>query len=76
MSSEGLASLWNARLFPAHPSMAESLTATANLLAKLGKPKNDEATDQRLYSMEDLVELKDVEGILDFRKKLTNLCRV
>ena len=74
-SSEGSSSLWNARLFPAYPSMAESLAGTANLLAELGKPKNDEATEQRLYSMEDLVELKDGAGILDFRKKLTNLCR-
>ena len=55
--------------------MAESLAGTANLLAELGKPQNDETTEQRLYSMEDLVELKDGAGILDFRKKLTNICR-
>ena len=75
LSSKGSASLWNARLFPAYPSMAESLAGTANMLADLGKPKNEAPSEQQLYSMEDLVELKDGAGILDFRKKLTNLCR-
>ena len=75
LSSEGSASLWNARLFPAYPSMAESLVGTAKMLAELGKPKNKASSEQQLYSMEDLVELKDGAGILDFRKKLINLCR-
>ena len=69
--------MWNARLFPAHPSMAESLVGTANMLATLGKSKNEATTvtEKRLYSMEDLVELKDGAGILRFRKELINLCR-
>ena len=75
LSSEGPASLWNTRLFPAHPSMASSLAGTANMLAELGKPKNETSEQQRLYSMEDLVEMKDGAGILNFRKELTNLCR-
>ena len=75
LSSEGSASLWNARLFPAYPSMAESLVGTAKMLAELGKPKNKTSSEKQLYSMEDLVELKDGAGILDFRKKLINLCR-
>ena len=55
--------------------MASSLAGTANMLADLGKPKNEMLEQQRLYSMEDLVEVKDGAGILNFRKKLTNLCR-
>ena len=38
-------------------------------------PDNKVTTEQRLYSMEDLVEMKDGAGILDFRKNLTKLCR-
>ena len=57
--------------------MAQSLVGTANMLATLGKSKNEATTvaEQRLYSMEDLVELKDGAGILSFRKELINLCR-
>ena len=57
--------------------MAQSLVGTANMLATLGKSKNEATTvtGQRLYSMEDLVELKDGAGILSFRKELINLCR-
>ena len=57
--------------------MAQSLVGTANMLATLGKSKHEATTvtEQRLYSMEDLVELKDGAGILRFRKKLINLCR-
>ena len=38
-------------------------------------PDNKVTTEQRLHSMEDLVEMKDGAGILDFRKNLTKLCR-
>ena len=55
--------------------MAQSLAGTANMLTGLGSADYKVTTEQRLYSMEDLVEIKDGAGILDFRKKLTNLCR-
>ena len=55
--------------------MAQSLAGTASMLTGLGSADNKVTTEQKLYSMEDLVELKDGAGILDFRKKLTNLCR-
>ena len=57
--------------------MAQSLVGTANMLATLGKSNHEvtTVTGQRLYSMEDLVELKDGAGILRFRKELINLCR-
>ena len=38
-------------------------------------PDNKVKTEQRPYSMEDLVEMKDGARILDFRKNLTKLCR-
>ena len=55
--------------------MAQSLAGTASMLTGLGSTDNKVTTEQKLYSMEDLVEIKDGAGILDFRKKLTNLCR-
>ena len=55
--------------------MAQSLAGTASMLRGLGSADNKVTTQQELYSMEDLVEIKDGAGILDFRKKLTNLCR-
>ena len=55
--------------------MAQSLAGTASMLTGLGSADNKVTTEQKLYSMEDLVEIKDGAGILDFRKKLTNLCR-
>ena len=55
--------------------MAQSLAGTASMLTGLGSADNKVTTEQELYSMEDLVEIKDGAGILDFRKKLTNLCR-
>ena len=55
--------------------MAQSLAGTASMLTGLGSADNKVTTEQKLHSMEDLVEMKDRSGILDFRKNLTKLCR-
>ena len=67
--SDGPASLWTARLFPAASTMADSLAVTAAMVARLRTPTTT-ATSGVLYSMDDLVQLKDGPGILKFRRTL------
>merc|ERR1719242_2908776 len=69
--SASSASLWTAKLFSAQPSMSESFSQTVKLVNGLCKQEKHELVDRcQLYSMEDLVHLKDCGGILEFRKQL------
>jgi len=71
------ASLWNAKLFTSHPCMAESFKETVRMVSLLdtntGGPSPEQSGGSALYSMDDLVTIKDGEGVLEFRKKLINL---
>ena len=75
--SSGPASLWSARLFTAQSSMAESFQQTVEL-ARLASGESgavlELTAEQQLYSMEDIVSMKDGRGILQFRKLLNKLC--
>jgi len=68
------ASLWNARIFTAQASMSASFLATVRMISSLvSKEKFDtfENVNSKLFSMEELVNLKDCDGILEFRKQLS-----
>jgi len=68
------ASLWNAKLFSAQESMSESFKDTVGMVSLLDLQKTSvEAIQSKLYSMDDLVTLKDCKGILEYRKLLTDL---
>merc|ERR1719483_244645 len=68
------ASLWNAKLFSAQESMSESFKYTVGMVSLLDLQKTSvEAIQSKLYSMDDLVTLKDCKGILEYRKLLTDL---
>jgi len=69
------ASLWNAKLFSAQQSMCESFKDTVDMVSLLYlKGTSIQASMQsKLYSMDDLVSLKDCKGILEYRKLLTEL---
>jgi len=68
------ASLWNAKLFTAQESMSKSFKDTAEMVSFLDlKGLNVLDMQSKLYSMDDLVTLKDCNGILEYRKRLTEL---
>jgi len=68
------ASLWNARLFSAKETMSESFKDTVEMVSVLDKQVvNQLDRKEKLYSMDDLVKLKDCNGILEYRKRLSEL---
>jgi len=68
------ASLWNAKLFSAKETMSESFKDTVEMVSVLDKQgMNQNALKATLYSMDDLVKLKDCNGILEYRKRLSKL---
>eukprot|EP00091_Calanus_sinicus_P001350 TRINITY_DN11347_c0_g1_i1.p1 TRINITY_DN11347_c0_g1~~TRINITY_DN11347_c0_g1_i1.p1 ORF type:complete len:166 (-),score=28.06 TRINITY_DN11347_c0_g1_i1:18-515(-) len=68
------ASLWNAKLFSAQKSMSESFKDTVEMVSFLDlQGLNVLDTQSELYSMDNLVALKDCSGILEYRKQLTEL---
>lgn len=68
------ASLWNAKLFSAQKSMSESFKDTVEMVSFLDlQGLNVLDMQSELYSMDDLVTLKDCTGILEYRKQLTEL---
>jgi len=76
-SGAGSASLWTAKLFTSHGEMAESFAKTASMVNNLvhfEKEMVHDCQDGELYSMDDLVKIKDGQGILEFRKRLQQMC--
>lgn len=69
------ASLWNAKLFTSHPTMGESFLHTVRMVSLLDSKTTAASSNSTLYSMDDLVKMKDCQGILEFRKKLISLYR-
>lgn len=68
------ASLWNAKLFSAQQTMSESFKDTVEMVSLLDqKDTRVQNMQSKLYSMDDLVTLKDCKGILEYRKLLTKL---
>jgi len=67
-------SLWNAKLFSAQKTMSESFKDTVEMISIIdNQGQNNLDCKPELYSMDDLVRLKDCIGILDYRKRLTEL---
>ncbi|XP_064637710.1 fucose-1-phosphate guanylyltransferase-like [Lineus longissimus] len=65
-------SLWRARLFPALPNMSQALVASLSLLSDLADsgPKFQIPSDTVWLSMADMMTMKDVSGMLEYRNLL------
>ena len=66
-------SLWNARLFPAKETMSKSFQCALKMQAALNSGNTVDLSGETLYSMVDLTQLKDVEGMLAYRQNLVKL---
>ncbi len=70
--TKGGKSLWDLRLFQAKATAEESFRVTMEMVANgNGGPEGSQRGDRRLFSMGDVLEMKDEEAIMEHRKKMT-----
>ncbi|XP_066936214.1 fucose-1-phosphate guanylyltransferase-like [Clytia hemisphaerica] len=67
-----LLNLWHARIFPSFSSPEQALRHGAAMLSscRIDTKFEMESSEERLYSMADILKLKDVEGFLNMRSQL------
>lgn len=67
-------SLWQARLFEAHETMSQSFTSTwksvVSLQSKTILEDLSSTIDNQRFSMEDIVQLKYIPAMLEFRRSI------
>ena len=65
-------SLWHMKVFPSFDSMSESFVEALSFVRSLNSETHYDLPGKALYSMADVMELKDVEEMLVYRNKLQN----
>ena len=63
-------SLWHMQMFPSCDSMSESFVEALSLVRSLASGTSYDLSGKALFSMADVMEVKDVEEMLVFRNKL------
>ncbi|GFO47580.1 fucose-1-phosphate guanylyltransferase [Plakobranchus ocellatus] len=70
--AEKKVTLWNLKLFPAMENMSASFEEALCAMAATDVPKKSARKSSALYSLADLLRLKDVRSMLSFRNILHN----
>ncbi|ESP00099.1 hypothetical protein LOTGIDRAFT_112785, partial [Lottia gigantea] len=70
--NNGVCSLWTAQIFPAEDTMTESFKKSLDMIQSISASSNSSLSlkNAQLFSFSDLLKMKDVKGMIQFRESL------